>query len=402
MPEGNPADLPAETRFVDGWRIPQPDQVFYMRDEAFEVPAQGTVDYKHFVVDPEWDEDKYIYAAEARPDNTSVVHHILVYVLPPGQRRNADLRSVLVGYAPGSTPVVLEDGLAIRVPAGSKLLFQLHYTPNGREQLDRSYAGVCFTDKKDVTKLLNGRIAIKTDFEIPPQAENCVVTAECKLRKDEMLLSMTPHLHLRGTSFRYEAVYPDGSREVLLDVPDYDFNWQLKYRLAEPKLLPKGTTVLCTATYDNSEGNPVNPDPNKTVRWGDQSWEEMMIGFFDTIPAESKTERLRSSNVQIDPSGTWSWERAFAGRTSKETLTLTLNDDVLAGVLETNGQKVEIQDAQVTGDRLTFQVALNQFGGVVLDFDAKVSEDKLIGSVTFSIEAIGNQREFPWKASRSE
>ncbi|MCA9128252.1 MAG: redoxin domain-containing protein [Planctomycetales bacterium] len=285
MPPGSDDDLPPQPQFALGWRIPEPDQVFKMRDTAFRVPAEGVVEYKHFTVDPGWTEDKYICAAEARPDNRSVVHHILVYVVLPGQDKRK-LDKILVGYAPGSVPVQFEEGTALHIPAGSKLLFQMHYTPNGTEQSDLSYAGVCFVDKDKVTRLAQGHAAVDSEFEIPGGADSFPVTARpFPIRRDEMLISMTPHMHLRGKSFRYEAEFPSGQREVLLDVPRYDFNWQLKYILSEPKLLPAGTKIHCSAVYDNSPNNPVNPDPTQSVRWGDQSWEEMMIGFFDTVPA---------------------------------------------------------------------------------------------------------------------
>lgn len=283
MPEGDPDDLPPKPVFTEGWKIPEPDVVLPMREKAFTVPAQGIVDYQRFVVEPGWEEDKFIYAAEARPQNRSVVHHILVYIIPPGAKR-MNLRNVLVGYAPGSLPIHYQDGHAIKVPAGSKLLFELHYTPNGTQQTDLSYAGICFLDEDKVRRTVEGQIAIRHDFLIPPNHPNFEVQAEYRSRQRELLLAMTPHMHLRGKSFRYEAVYPGGESEILLDVPNYDFNWQLKYILEEPKELPKGTRILCTAVYDNSEKNLVNPDPNRSVGWGDQSWDEMMIGFMDTIP----------------------------------------------------------------------------------------------------------------------
>lgn len=282
MPEGDPADLPESPEFTVGWKIPEPDQIIRMRDTPFEVPAEGVVDYKRFMVDPGWDEDKYISAAEARPENSSVVHHILVYVIPPGSRR-LGLGNTLAGYAPGALPMDFGDGIAIRVPANSKLMFEMHYTPNGTKQTDLSYAGVCFVEKEEVKHVLNGRIALKHDFAIPPNAANHVVKAKYRSRKDELLLSMTPHMHLRGKSFRYDATYPDGTKETLLNVPRYDFNWQLEYVLAEPKRLPRGTEVLCTAIFDNSDANLSNPNAEKTVYWGDQSFEEMMIGFMSTI-----------------------------------------------------------------------------------------------------------------------
>ncbi|MEM8678659.1 MAG: redoxin domain-containing protein [Planctomycetota bacterium] len=288
-PVGDPADLPDPPQFTQGWRIPEPDQVFKMREVPFPVPASGVVDYQYFVVDPEWKEDKYIYAAEARPDNTAVVHHILVYILPADG--DVDIRKVLVGYAPGSVPKLLTDGIAIHVPAGSRLMFEMHYTPNGYATEDCSYAGVCFLDKQDVKTIFNGRLAMEDDFRIPAGAAHHEVKAKFRFRQPEQLLAMTPHMHLRGKSFRYEARYPDGQEEILLDVPAYDFNWQLKYTLSEPKPMPAGTEIICTAVYDNSTRNLANPDPTRSVGWGDQSWEEMMIGFFDTIPDGADSPR---------------------------------------------------------------------------------------------------------------
>ncbi|MFK7735827.1 MAG: redoxin domain-containing protein [Pirellulaceae bacterium] len=283
MPEGDPADLPAPPVFEDGWKIPEPDEVFTMDDKPFDVPEGGVVDYQRFVVDPGWDEDKYIYAAEARPQNREVVHHILVYIIPKGARR-LNLKEVLVGYAPGSLPIHYKDGLAIKIPAGSKFVFEMHYTPNGTAQTDLSYAGVCFADEADVNRVVRGEIAIEPELKIPPNESSHVEKAGHRMRSDGLLISMTPHMHLRGKAFQYEAFYPDGSSEILLDVPRYDFNWQLKYILQEPKLMPRGTRIVCTATYDNSEDNMVNPNPKKWVRWGDQSYDEMMIGFMDFVP----------------------------------------------------------------------------------------------------------------------
>ncbi|MEM9643519.1 MAG: redoxin domain-containing protein [Planctomycetota bacterium] len=282
MPEGDPKDLPEPPSFTKGWRIAKPDQVLKMRERPFTVPAEGIIDYQRFVVDPKWDEDKYIVAAEARPQNRSVVHHILVYIIPPGARRH-DLRQVLVGYAPGSLPIDLDDGIALHVKAGSRLLFEMHYTPNGTEQTDLSYAGVVFTDKSKVKKKLRGELAMNPRFEIQPGESDHIVYAQYLVRRKQTLLSMTPHMHLRGKSFRYNVRYPDGSKDTLLDVPAYDFNWQLKYILEEPKTLPIGTLITCKAVFDNSEANLSNPDPSVTVGWGDQSFDEMMIGFMDMI-----------------------------------------------------------------------------------------------------------------------
>lgn len=301
MPEGDPKDLPPAPEFSDGWQIDEPHQVIAMREEPFAVPAEGIVDYQRFVVDPGWTEDKYVVQAEARPDKRSVVHHILVYIIPKGQRRQ-DLEKILAGYAPGSPPTRLSDGVAIKVEAGSRLLFEMHYTPNGTAEQDRSYLGLRFAQADQVTDLLQGRVAINTRFEIPPGAANHVVQSRpYEVRQDELLLAMSPHMHLRGKSFRYDVRFPDGRSQTLLNVPNYDFNWQLKYYLKEPLLLPRGTQVICTAVFDNSQYNLTNPDPNIAVRWGDQSFEEMMIGFMDAIPVSPSGSSAASKDRAITP-----------------------------------------------------------------------------------------------------
>ncbi len=281
-PEGDASDLPPKPAFVTGWRMPEPDLVIHVRDEPFTVPATGVVNYQYFKVDPKFTEDRFVIAAEARPANPAVVHHIIAFMMLPGQTE-ANLGKILIGYAPGTSPLVFPKGAAMRVPAGAQILFEVHYTPNGTEQTDRSYIGLKFTDAKSVTSEVVGLEAINPKLRIPPGADAHQVTAEERFREDVTLLSLTPHMHLRGKAFRYDAQYPDGTVETLLDVPKYDFNWQLRYEFAEPKLIPKGTVVTCTAVFDNSAGNPNNPDPSKQVTWGQQSWDEMMIGFFTGI-----------------------------------------------------------------------------------------------------------------------
>lgn len=283
-PEGDPADLPDPPQFAEGWMIPEPDEVIYMRDEPYEVPATGVVPYQMFVVDPGWDEDKWIAAIEPRPGNPAVVHHILIFVLPPDGNISQGLGSgndFLGAFAPGLRPEPFGDDLAYFVPAGSKLIFQLHYTPNGSPQQDRSYCGVVFADPDKVKKEVRVTSALNAVFQIPPHESDYRCHARYVFLDDTLLLTMMPHMHLRGKSFRYEATYPDGSHEVLLDVPRYDFGWQTNYRLSEPKLMPRGTRMDCYAVFDNSEDNLNNPDPTATVTFGDQTFEEMMIGFFE-------------------------------------------------------------------------------------------------------------------------
>jgi peroxiredoxin len=279
-PLGDPAEIPPAPEFADGWRIPEPDAVVYMRDEPYDVPATGVVDYQYFEVDPGFTEDKFVTSLEARPGNPAVVHHIIAFLKPPGEKERRGLGSMLIGYAPGTSPLIFPDGAAVRIPKGSKLIFELHYTPNGVAQSDRSYIGMTFTEEENVTRTIGGGEALNHEFQIPPGESDHVVTATRKSPRDVLLISLTPHMHLRGKSFRYDIQYPDGTEEVLLDVPEYDFNWQLRYELAEPKMIPKGSVLTCTAVYDNSEANPNNPDPTRTVGWGQQSWDEMMIGFY--------------------------------------------------------------------------------------------------------------------------
>jgi peroxiredoxin len=280
-PEGESRGATLSPKLSPGWRIPSPDQVLFMSAEAHRVPAEGEVEYEYFVIDPGFTEDRYLRAAEVRPGNRAVVHHALVALVPPGESRaKLDTLGALLDYAPGMPPMILPEGSALRIPAGSKLLFQMHYTPNGSPQQDRSYLGMVFADPRTVKRCVHGGAVINQAIDIPPGARDYALSAEHVLPEDVRLLSLSPHMHLRGKSFRVEAHFPDGRREVLLDVPRYDFNWQLRYDLAEAKALPRGTRLVCAARYDNSSSNPANPDPTMAVGWGDQTRDEMLICFF--------------------------------------------------------------------------------------------------------------------------
>jgi peroxiredoxin/mono/diheme cytochrome c family protein len=281
-PQGDPRDLPAPRTFTDGWGMPEPDQIIRMSDTPYHVPAEGVVDYQYYEVDPGWKEDKWISGSEARPGARSVVHHILVFIKRPNKTYLPLLPGELISaYAPGMKPTVVEaNDSALLAPAGSKIVFQVHYTPNGTPQEDISYLGVKFADESQVKREVKAGMAINLSFRIPPNTDDYEVTASYKFRRDSLLIGVNPHMHLRGKTFRYEALYPDGKREILMDCPQFDFNWQLGYQYLEPKPMPKGTRILCTATYDNSSGNVSNPDPSRAVTFGEQTWDEMMIGWF--------------------------------------------------------------------------------------------------------------------------
>lgn len=280
MPAGEKRKIPP-IDFQTHGQIAEPDQVVYFQDEPFQVPASGPIDYLYLDVDPGWTEDKYIRAMEIRPGNKEVVHHIVVYSWWPTREKKT-----LAVYAPGYPPEKLPEGYAQWHPAGSKLNIVIHYTPNGRPTEDRSSLALKFISEPEVRNIVSMERVVEYDFEIPPGEAAHQVEARSTIVRKSLLLSMMPHMHLRGSAFRYEAIYPGGSRELLLEVPNYDFNWQLRYDLAEPKMLPAGTELICTATYDNSSGNPANPDPSATVVFGRRTADEMMFGLYQIARPE--------------------------------------------------------------------------------------------------------------------
>lgn len=280
--KGDDKDLPPAPKFTDGWVVGKPDFVIAMEEE-FSVPAEGVVPYKYFTVPSGFKEDRWIQAAEIRPGNRTVVHHIIVNVLDPGQSAGGGERGFkLAGYAPGEQPRVYPQGTAKLIKAGSSLVFQLHYTPIGEPAKDRSYIGLFFAKGPIQKKALTGT-ATNAQFVIPAGAGNYEVKSSWVAKEDVRILDLMPHMHVRGKDFSYTAVYPDGRSEVVLNVPRYDFNWQLLYKLKKPLVLPKGSRLDCVAHFDNSINNKFNPDPAKEVRWGPQTWEEMMIGWFDYV-----------------------------------------------------------------------------------------------------------------------
>lgn len=280
-PRGDPKDLPASVDYPDGWRIGTPDVVLELPREVT-LPATGTIPYLYFETPTNFKEDMYIQAAEARPGNRAAVHHILLFYKAPGEKQGRLFENWIDGAAPGNIPLQLPEGTGRRIPAGSTLVWQMHYTATGKEEKDRSQYAFRFCKERPkrearVASIRNHR------FKIPAGDANYKVDSNFTTSKDVLLYSFSPHMHVRGKDFEYRAIYPDGKNEVLLSVPQYDFNWQSAYHLKSPKRLPAGTRIECTAHYDNSKGNPANPDPTKQVTWGDQTWQEMMIGYVDYV-----------------------------------------------------------------------------------------------------------------------
>nr|WP_309687714.1 redoxin family protein [Armatimonas sp.] len=294
-PEGDPKKLPAPKVFTSDWNIGKPDMVLKM-DKPYTVQATGVLPYKWFRVPTGFTEDKWVQAAEVKPGARSVIHHVLVFLDDKRGGVPNGLDGFVAEYVPGESPMVFPDGIAKKVPKGTDLMFQVHYTPNGTEQKDLSELGLIFA-KEPPKEIVDTIGILSLNLRIPPGAESYKSSRSFTVPVSSTIYSYSPHMHVRGKAFRMSATYPDGKEETLLSVPKYDFNWQTRYMLKEPKKVPSGTKILIEAWYDNSTKNPHNPDATKTVTWGEQTFEEMMIGFIDVVSEGNKTQQLRMQNL---------------------------------------------------------------------------------------------------------
>jgi hypothetical protein len=305
--EGNPKDLPKPAEFINGWNIDKPDFQIEMAQD-FKIPASGTIDYQHILVKGNFEKDTWITQAEVRPGNRALVHHVIAYIREPGSKWMKDAEpgvpypknknegegggEFLAGYAPGFLPMRLDPGRALLVKAGSDIVLELHYTANGKEGVDRTKVGFV-TAKGPISERVFVMAAQNSKFAIPAGDPNYRVDAKFEFGGDAKIISFTPHMHLRGKDMEFRAAYPNGETETLLKVPHYDFSWQLTYNEVKDLVIPKGTVITCTAHFDNSPNNPNNPDPTKVVKYGEQSWDEMMIGFFQVaIGADRPTSSI--------------------------------------------------------------------------------------------------------------
>lgn len=279
-PEGDPADAPLARAFVDGWQLGEAPDAVVEIPEPMLVPAEGVVDYRYVYVKTDFPEDRWVTQVEPRPTAIDVTHHIIVYLVDGPEDEGGVF---FAGTAPGVPATVYPAGSGKRLPAGAWLKFELHYTPNGRPAEDRSRVGFVFADARPEHEVATSAVAT-TEFEIPAGAADHEVVADLEFRRPGEILAFLPHMHLRGKAFRYELIHPDGTEQVLLDVPRYDFNWQLWYAAQQPIHVEPGMILRGRARYDNSGANPANPDPTIAVQYGEQSFEEMMFGFFDWIP----------------------------------------------------------------------------------------------------------------------
>jgi hypothetical protein len=301
-PDGDAKNRPPPRLWLEGWNIPRPDAVLEM-PHALPLAASGDIEYQYIVIPTGFSEDRWVQMAELRPGNRARVHHAVVYIREPGSTWLRDAKpgvpyvppgrtprerllngsttsDILLVYSPGNVPETWPRDLAKLIPAGSDLVFQMHYTANGRASSDQTRLGMVYAHEAPRRRVITLQIG-DDRFVIPPEHANFRVAAWGTLPNDAALLSFFPHMHLRGRSFEYNLVQPGGRRRTLLRVNPYNFYWQLSYRLAQPLDLKAGTKLECVAYFDNSRGNPNNPDPEDAVRFGPQSWEEMMIGFFD-------------------------------------------------------------------------------------------------------------------------
>lgn len=313
---GDPQDAPPPPHWTEGWNISLPDVIVKM-PKPVPVPAEGDVEYTYEIVPADFKEDKWIQMSEIRPSSRRYVHHAVVYIRPPNSKwlRGAPLNTpftptslsdpavrhqahettsdLLLVYAPGSSPDRWPEGMAKFIPAHSDLVFQMHYTTNGQAGNDQTSVGLVFAKSKPTQRILTLQLANDHDpVPIPPNTDNYRVEVHGTLPNDALLLNFFPHMHLRGKRFEYNLVRPDHTIETLLRV-NYDFYWQLSYRLLEPRPMKAGVTLQAVAWYDNSSNNAHNPDPDSPVQWGDQTYNEMMVGFFDVaVPANVDKEHF--------------------------------------------------------------------------------------------------------------
>ena len=312
-PDGNPEDAPPAPHWVEGWNIPQPDEIFEM-PKPVALPARGQIEYTYEIVPTHFTEGKWVEMSEVVPSSREHVHHAVVYVRPPDSQwlRHAPVgvpftaddmtdeqdrhdthttkADIILVYAPGSLPDRWPAGMAKYIPAGSDLVFQMHYTTNGRAATDQTRIGLVFSKQPPAKRVLTLQLT-NSSFVIPPGVDDYRVEVHGTMPNDCELLSFLPHMHLRGKRFEYNIVNANGSVETLLRV-NWDFFWQMSYRLARPMPLKAGTELQAVAWYDNSRKNPHNPDPEASVRWGDQTDDEMMVGFFD-VAVDAKMDKFQ-------------------------------------------------------------------------------------------------------------
>ncbi len=294
-PRGNPSDLPPAPVFGDEWQLGQPDLVLTF--DELKVPGGGPDQFHFLVSDVAMPEDRWVQAVEIVPGNRKVVHHVIAWLSRDGSAQPSQ-EGWLGAWAAGTPPMVFREGTGRFLRQGTRIIADMHIHPTEEPTTDRTRIGLHFAERELAKELINLWVA-NTSFEIPAGAESHEVRSTYTFQQDSHIINLIPHMHYRGKDFTYTAVWPDGRREVLLRVPRWDFNWQTVYELAEPLAAPKGTRIECVAHFDNSANNPANPDPTKNVTFGNESYDEMMIGFIDYIVDEGVRPRS-SQEIMVE------------------------------------------------------------------------------------------------------
>ena len=315
-PEGDPKDQPPPVKFADGWLIGKPDIVVEFPHEI-SIPATGVLEQSNLLVKVNFSRDVWVKAAEVRPGNPKVVHHMKAWVRPPGSpwmkdapegqlyrptraqfaglaggvREGADespdrprpMQDMLAKYNPGVNAQEFTLGGAAKfIAAGSDIIFKVHYSTTGKPETDRSRVGIVLASEPPKLRYITTTGLNNVRFVIPAHAANYEVKAETTLENEVQLAWVQPHMHLRAKDYELRAFYPTGESELLLK-GKFDFNWQLGYEFAKPVVLPKGTRLESIAHFDNSENNPYNPNPGIDVKYGPQSTDEMAVSFMGFI-----------------------------------------------------------------------------------------------------------------------
>jgi thiol-disulfide isomerase/thioredoxin len=320
LKKGDPAEAPLPRKFDSGWLIGKPDATFQI-PKPIAVKAEGTMLYQNVSVETNLDEDKWVQALEVQPTARQVVHHVLVHAIPKGAfplrnpgvgalRPNAEegreeAQGFFAIYVPGNSALIYPEGFAKKLPKGCTLRFQIHYTPNGKATSDQTKVGMVFAKEPPRHEVRVFGI-VNRSFEIPPGNDNYKVVGSITVPFDAHIFAFAPHMHLRGKAAKYELKTQDKQTTTLLDVPHYDFNWQLLYRFATPVYAPRGSSLSFTAWYDNSEGNPANPDPKQPVKWGQQTYDEMHLGYVEYFvdgPGKGRMPEGPKAAVKIPPGG---------------------------------------------------------------------------------------------------
>ncbi|MBI3736846.1 cytochrome c, partial [Candidatus Sumerlaeota bacterium] len=294
--EGNPADLPKPLEFVQGWGIGTPDLVV-TATKPFNVPATGIIDYQNIVMPP-FPEDRWVTKLEIRPSNRNVAHHINLFRLLPGMdETKKGNKEFVTGYVPGGIVTEYPEGTALFFPKGTKCVLQAHYVTTGKEESDQTSIGFIFA-RKPVEKQIYNVLISNYMFAIPPNDPNYEVKAQWQFREPITVIGCMVHMHLRGKDYMFRIKRPDGTEEIMTSVPKYDFNWQMGYHFKDRPRLPAKTVIEGIAHMDNSKENPFNPDPNATVRYGPQTYDEMVMGFvFYTKDEESLATTAGAKNL---------------------------------------------------------------------------------------------------------